>query len=211
MPSTRARNAQQRAERKEKLLSAALKQFYQNGYAQTTVAMITAEANLSTGTFYLYFKSKIEVFVILYNQGIDVLRAMLKDSLSMNGSTYEKLLRFGEAYKQFYRNHHDYFRVLAVLHINQDDFHNPARPLLQETEANARNLLKIIEDLLQAGIDKGELKPFQVKETTTFLWGMMDGLLILEERGNLDFMGTTFEKLLEQSLLIIGVGLVNNT
>jgi AcrR family transcriptional regulator len=48
--------------RRRLLLGAATKLFGKNGYHATTVPMIVAEAGSSTGSFYMYFQSKEDVF-----------------------------------------------------------------------------------------------------------------------------------------------------
>jgi AcrR family transcriptional regulator len=47
------------------LLSAAIAEFNQNGYFNTSVDSITKRAGVSHGTFYLYFKNKQDVLAIL--------------------------------------------------------------------------------------------------------------------------------------------------
>ena len=63
--------------------------------------------------------------------------------------------------------------------------------------------------MLREGVKRKEIRPVDTWQVTTFLWGMMDSLLLLEERQNLAFMNTLFEKVLEQALQIIGQGLAN--
>ena len=69
--------------------------------------------------------------------------------------------------------------------------------------------MQIIEGMLREGVKRKEIRPVDTWQVTTFLWGMMDSLLLLEERQNLAFMNTLFEKVLEQALQIIGQGLAN--
>ena len=48
-------------ERRQELISAAIKLISQKGYADTSVSDITAECGMSVGNFYHYFKSKDEI------------------------------------------------------------------------------------------------------------------------------------------------------
>ncbi len=48
--------------RKEQLIDAAVRKFHQKGFRKTRIADIVAEAGVAQGTFYLYFKSKEEIF-----------------------------------------------------------------------------------------------------------------------------------------------------
>lgn len=61
-PRTEEQNAQIKDERREQILKAALKVFALRGFAATKVGDIAAEAGLSHGLVYHYFKSKEEIF-----------------------------------------------------------------------------------------------------------------------------------------------------
>ncbi len=48
--------------RKDQLIDAAVRIFHEKGFQKTRIADIVAEAGVAQGTFYLYFKSKEEIF-----------------------------------------------------------------------------------------------------------------------------------------------------
>jgi len=54
--------ADRKAARRRKLLDSATRVFGQHGYHATTVPMIVANSESSTGSFYFYFRSKEDVF-----------------------------------------------------------------------------------------------------------------------------------------------------
>src|SRR4029079_5233413 len=58
------RDEQKRLTRR-RLIEGALAAFEQKGYASTTIDDIVAEANASRATFYLHFKSKAEVVLVV--------------------------------------------------------------------------------------------------------------------------------------------------
>jgi AcrR family transcriptional regulator len=62
---TKARNAEDKAERRAELLKAAATLFDTVPYAKITMAEVAENAGLSKGTVYLYFESKEEVFLAL--------------------------------------------------------------------------------------------------------------------------------------------------
>ncbi|MEW6186626.1 MAG: TetR/AcrR family transcriptional regulator [Thermodesulfobacteriota bacterium] len=55
-------NKNPRNSTKDRLLNAAVKIFHQKGFQKTRVSDIVSEASLAQGTFYLYFKSKEDIF-----------------------------------------------------------------------------------------------------------------------------------------------------
>jgi AcrR family transcriptional regulator len=69
----------QREARRQRILAAALRCFSRNGFHNTTTADIVREADVSQGTFYLYFLSKEDVIAALAddrNQGRALLNAI---------------------------------------------------------------------------------------------------------------------------------------
>jgi Transcriptional regulator len=62
---------------KETLLKAARKAFLKQGFKKTNVAQICTEAGIATGSFYKFFKSKEEIFLVLYDRENDILRKNL--------------------------------------------------------------------------------------------------------------------------------------
>src|SRR5678816_2464768 len=58
------RDEQKRLTRR-RLIEGALAAFEQKGYAATTIDDIVAEANASRATFYLHFKSKADVVLVM--------------------------------------------------------------------------------------------------------------------------------------------------
>lgn len=63
-----------------KLVVAAEKVLYEKGYFNCTINDIVAEAELSTGTFYIYFDSKYAMYVYLINKYSRELKLMLARS-----------------------------------------------------------------------------------------------------------------------------------
>lgn len=68
--------------RRQELLAAAAECFNDVGYASVTIEMITRRAGTSRPTFYVYFKSKDEVFLALVEQvGTELIEAQFLDGL----------------------------------------------------------------------------------------------------------------------------------
>ena len=60
--------AKKRGEKYEAILNAATKVFAQYGYHQTQVTKIAKEAQVADGTIYLYFKSKEDILISLFDE-----------------------------------------------------------------------------------------------------------------------------------------------
>ncbi len=204
--STRARTIEDKELRRRRLLDAAKELFFERGYRDTTIEMITERAGVSTGAFYLYFKSKEEIYMTLYADGIDIFHRMARQAISWPGmSALARLSAVAHAYFRFYKEHTEYFEILAFIHMYETKLKERTEmsALLDE---KAIALLKMIEGVIKEGIERGELTPRDTWKTTNVLWGMMDGLVMLAERKNVMVMGVTLEDLFKEALEIIFYG-----
>ena len=71
-----------RESRREQILIAAWKCFSRNGFHSTSMADVIAEADLSAGAVYLYFKSKEEIIVAVATQVFAGIQGRLADMLA---------------------------------------------------------------------------------------------------------------------------------
>lgn len=61
------------AEKRERILNAAMKVFAEKGYKNTSTDEIVKEAGISKGALFHYFNSKKELFIYLYDYVMDIL------------------------------------------------------------------------------------------------------------------------------------------
>ncbi|MDO5409966.1 MAG: TetR/AcrR family transcriptional regulator [Lachnospiraceae bacterium] len=84
-------NKKQTKNTRGKIIAAAWKLFYDNGYENTTVDSIIAEAKTSKGSFYHYFKGKdalLNTLAYLFDEKYEELMEVMDDKMG----SYEKLL-----------------------------------------------------------------------------------------------------------------------
>ncbi len=205
--ATRARTAEDKQQRRLLILEAARELFLNKGYNATTIEMITDRAGLSTGAFYTYFKNKREIYMTLYAEGIDIFHGMAEQAISWPGmSALARVSAIAHAYHRFYTERTAYFDILAFMPMHEAELKEPDEmsSLLDE---KAIGLLKMIEGVIEEGIEKGEFIPMDTWKATNALWGMMDGLVMLAERKNVAVMGVTLEDLFKQAIEIIFYGI----
>src|SRR5690554_596396 len=63
-------------EKKELIINAAIKEFVQNGFDRASTNEIVKEANISKGSLFNYFNSKIELYVYLIEYGIQIIEKL---------------------------------------------------------------------------------------------------------------------------------------
>jgi AcrR family transcriptional regulator len=72
---TSGRGARRRARTRANLIAAARQTFAPRGFHETSIADITAAADIVAGTFYAHFRDKGEVFAALLDEGLGEFRA----------------------------------------------------------------------------------------------------------------------------------------
>ncbi|KPV59100.1 TetR family transcriptional regulator [Paenibacillus sp. A3] len=80
-----------RDERKEQIMEAALKVFSRRGIVGTKMSMIAAEAGISHGLLYHYFKSKDELFTTLVQMAMAGAQDAMKSIYDLQGSPLDKI------------------------------------------------------------------------------------------------------------------------
>lgn len=80
-----SKETQIRKDNKRKhIIKTAISIFSQHGYNGTTIKDIVTQADISTGTFYFYFKNKDDLFEIIYDDFIKLLDEVSEFSLKSN-------------------------------------------------------------------------------------------------------------------------------
>ena len=67
------------ADKRDRILKAAIKVFAKNGFYATRVSEIAKAAGVADGTIYLYFKNKDDVLITIFEEGIQQLLAILRE------------------------------------------------------------------------------------------------------------------------------------
>lgn len=97
---------------RRKLLAAAEEEFGSKGFHSASVSSITTRANVGQGTFYLYFRSKDEVFVTLVREIGRRLRRAIRESASSASSRLTAERRGMDAFFDFACTHRGLFRIV---------------------------------------------------------------------------------------------------
>lgn len=78
----------------ERILDAAVKVFAQKGFFNAKVSEIAKEARVADGTIYLYFKSKDDILIHLFEEEMEKIIRNMKDKLRAASDPLEKLKIF---------------------------------------------------------------------------------------------------------------------
>lgn len=167
-----------RATRK-RLLVTARELFEAEGFEQASINRIVDAANVSRGTFYLYFSSRSEIFKSLIQTIQNDLVAMQRWSLSDIVTPEDGLRQVIRSYFQFYRENARMMAVLEQVAVYDDEFREMRLGMRRAVGGRA---VQFIERLQQQGTVPATV---DARYAATALTGMVDRFafvwLILEE------------------------------
>jgi AcrR family transcriptional regulator len=207
----RARTEEARNIRKTALLNAAKIIFFENGYKNTTIKDITDKAGVSIGTFYLYFDNKLTIYKNVLFEGILQLEQQLRNSVKRYDPDKESakfLLKIlAKSYVDFYVQNPEYFDIIAVLNLSEEELRENHSRIIREIHVKARDVLRFIESIIRLGKQKKEFMVENSGAAATGIWALLEGILILNHRNNLTLLKQDLYQLVEFSVNVFIAGL----
>ena len=146
-----------KAERPGEILEAAFSEFSRNGYAATTLDQIAERAGVTKGTIYVYFENKEHLFISMVRELVKATFDTVQDMFVRHQGSTAELLR--EAFRYIYQHIVEDRRRREVARMLIAEA--PRFPALADRyrEEVHRPCLGLLNELIQRGIDRGEIRP----------------------------------------------------
>jgi AcrR family transcriptional regulator len=159
-----------------KLKEAALRLFGQKGYDGTALSEIAKEVGVKTPAIYAFFESKEDLFMTVFEESMNAyneyIQAMAETSKGM--STEKKLHALLLRQYDFHRNKTELATFAFRYLIFPPDF---LLDRMQEAFGRFDTLLSsIIGEIMQEGLDRGELAAVPMEMMVDSFLTLMDGL-----------------------------------
>ncbi len=200
------RKEREKKARREAILDAARECFFRDGFEATTISQIAETVELSTGTLYLYFKNKEEIYVSILEEGLDILYKLMKNSEAPNAKARDIVQGYSEAYYKFYTDYGQYFDIMFFLRRPDKQIELPDE-LEEELERKSLKCLALLESAIERGIAEGDYRPVSPYEASRVLWGTMNGLMLIHEKRTEEITRQKLPRLIQVavSLLLDGI------
>lgn len=173
------RKEREKERRRNEIVDAAERVFFSKGLGIATMDDVAAEAELSKGTLYLYFKSKEELYLAINLRGLQTLASMFEKGINKCEKGIDKVKAIGEAFYQYSKDYPDYFNALIYFEsrlLDIDDQKSKAG--LSDIEGHRS--LDIVINALNKGIADGSINSeIDPEKTAVILWGQTSGLIQL--------------------------------
>jgi TetR/AcrR family fatty acid metabolism transcriptional regulator len=159
--------------KRARILDAAVKVFADRGFFTATVAEIARAAGVADGTIYLYFKSKDDLLLRLFDEKMSDLLTEARAAIDSEGSAAARLRRFITLHLALVEKNPELASVLIV------ELRQSAQFLKGLEKAKLSAYLDVIGQVVKAGQDSGELDPALSPSTVKrAIFGALDELAL---------------------------------
>jgi AcrR family transcriptional regulator len=177
--SSEERRKKEKENRKNSILKAARKLFFERGFKSVTVDLIAAKAEVSKGSIYLYFDSKEEIYTqILISANIERHKE-IENFARQEGTASELLLKYARVYVDFFLENNELFRILMTFMLHAENMNLTEEQNTQLIHTTNENI-RTISEILQKGVDKGEFSDrIDIRQGQNAIWGLLNGIISL--------------------------------
>lgn len=173
------RRKRERESRRNAILRAARKLFFEKGFKTVTVESIARKAELSKGSIYLYYNSKEEIYTQILLIDIEKFHERIAGLPAEGQSAAEALGKLAEIYVDFFLNDRELFRILMNFMLHPANMNLP-EDLNAYIIKTTHQTVNVIEEIFQCGINGGEFSPaINLRMFRNTLWGLLNGIISL--------------------------------
>jgi AcrR family transcriptional regulator len=164
--------------RKEAIVDAAQKIFFERGLLTATMDEIAEVAELSKGTLYLYYKSKEDLYLAVVMRGLEELHQEFRREILAHATVVEQIFGLLSSYVDFFRSQRNWFKMSHFMQATQ--FHKQVSDDIRDAYLlQTRKLWDLATGLLQKGMQEGvlrsDLNPIHL---SILLWSSVTSLLL---------------------------------
>lgn len=173
-----SRRERERLNRRAEILRAAWEVFTSKDYDAATVDEVAAVAELSKGTLYLYFQSKVDLFLSTFEMGMEMINSIIREVISANSDPVIglkeiiiRLLDFSEKNAGFFKmmsSEHSHFEMST----DKDEKCEFAERIMSAVSVN----MVMIADYIQLGIEMGVFRQVEPMDFAFILLSIFRGL-----------------------------------
>jgi TetR/AcrR family fatty acid metabolism transcriptional regulator len=172
-PAARRGKGAPPAGKRERILDAAVKVFAKEGFYNAKVAQIAHAAGVADGTIYLYFKSKDELLISLFEDRMERVNANLREAIEATPSAIERLRKIVRLHLELVESNPHMAEVVTV------ELRQSAKFIKEYANPKFREFLRLIARAISDGQATGELRDdLEPALVARALFGALDELAL---------------------------------
>ena len=164
---------------KRRIFNTAIKVFSEKGYDNASVEEITAIAGVAKGSLYYHFSKKEDIFDLLLKEGFDLLQNNIEIKTKNASTALEKIKAVILIQIKVIVKYEDLINVILSQFWGSDSRNMKCQNAVFE-------YIKMIEDIIQEGVDSGEFYDGDVEAIASGIFGVTCSSLIYRLKKNKD-------------------------
>ena len=167
-----ATDRSERSDKRERILLAAERIFGRHGFFAARVSEIAKEAGVADGTIYLYFKSKDDLLISLFEQRMTQVNEALRAAIA-GVPPKDQLRAFIKAYLQLVHDEPGAAEVLTI------ELRQSSKFMKEYDNPQFADFLRMLGGVIAEGQDRGELdRTIPSHVAARMIFGMIDELAL---------------------------------
>ncbi|MGN1269299.1 MAG: TetR/AcrR family transcriptional regulator [Clostridia bacterium] len=162
---------------KRKIFNTAIKLFSEKGYDNASVEDITAIAGVAKGSLYYHFAKKEDIFDMLLQEGIGLLKNSIEIKTKKCTSSLDKIKAVILIEIKVIVKYEDFLNVVLSQIWGEKEKNQKCKKAVFE-------YIKIIEDIVKEGIENGEFYDGDVEAIASGIFGVTCSSLIYRLKKN---------------------------
>jgi TetR/AcrR family transcriptional regulator, fatty acid metabolism regulator protein len=139
-------------DKRARILEAAMRVFASKGFFGAKVSDIAEDAGVADGTIYLYFKSKDDILISLFETQMERVNAELTRAVGQADGPVDKLRRFVRTYMDLVAQNRHAAEVVTI------ELRQSAKFMKEYKNPRFADLLKLLAGVIEDGQTQGKLR-----------------------------------------------------
>jgi AcrR family transcriptional regulator len=159
------------SKRRSEILKSAKDIFSSAGFHNAGMEEIARRANIAKGPIYLYFPSKIELFISVIKDGLENLAKEISREVENIDDSVYKIKRAVFTYMMFFSDNQALYRILLHREL---DFNDEVKEIMKDIKLSK---LPQLTETIKNGIENGQIRHVDEESLSYMIMGMTDSLL----------------------------------
>jgi len=164
---------------KRRIFNTAIKVFSDKGYDNASIEEITAIAGVAKGSLYYHFSKKEDIFDLLLEEGMKLLKNNVEIKTKECTTALEKIKAVILIQVKVTVKYEEFLNVILSQMWGQEEKNIKCKNVIFE-------YIKVIEEIIQEGIDNGEFYDGDVQALASGIFGVTCSSLIYRMKKNRD-------------------------
>lgn len=165
----RDRRAGRKAAVRSRILKSAREIFFRDGFTEASLDEIASRAEMGKGTLYRHFESKAELYVAVLAENGTAFEERMREAVPAESPAIEKIRAIGLFYRRYWLDHPEHFGIFWAVH-SQAFIGELSRPMLEDVTRIWERPLRMVEQILTEGMQRGELRPCDAWVMANVIW-----------------------------------------